>query len=136
MRVQTFPIEFLRKLESNYKVNIEDEFRKFELENPWTKSLTINAAMQEKIKLSCEELNVSISDLVGKTRKREITLLRQYLMDVFYVKYPVSLKSIGNQFGGRDHSTVLNAREVVSNLTETNDPLLSYYKSKLSYILD
>jgi chromosomal replication initiator protein len=136
MRVQTFPIEFLRKLESNYKVNIENEFRKFELENPWTKKLTINAAMQEQIRLACEELNVSISELIGKSRKREIAVLRQYLMDVFYVKYPVSLKSIGNQFGGRDHSTVINARSTISDLTETNDVLLAYYKSKLSHILN
>ena len=55
-----------------------------------------------------------------KTRKREIVIARQVAM-YFAKEYTnMSLKSIGNHFGGRDHSTVIHALTSVSDLMDTD----------------
>jgi len=135
MQTTTYPIEFLREIESKHKINIEADFIEFQVNNPWAEKLTINESIQKLIMECCLELNVSVSDLKSKIRTRELVLLRQYLMSYCYDKYPISLKSIGFHFGDRDHTTVIHARQQIENLRDTKDALLTYYETKLSGIL-
>ena len=55
-----------------------------------------------------------------RSRKREIVELRQIFMWLIKNKTTISLKKIGRQCGGRDHSTVINACGVVNDLADTN----------------
>ena len=56
----------------------------------------------------------------SKSRKRELVVARQVAM--FFAKEYTnhSLKSIGQHFGGRDHSTVIHAVQAVNDLMETD----------------
>jgi chromosomal replication initiator protein len=128
----SFPLSFLRGLETKYNVNIDLEYNEYLKENP---AMILDERMQSIIQQSCIILQMNITDLTGKSRQREYVLLRQLLMDYFYNKFPVSLRVIGLQFGGRDHSTVLHSRGQVENLRDTKDNLLAYYETKLVDLL-
>jgi len=71
-------------------------------------------------KFVSEYFAVTIEQMKDKTRKREIVIARQVAM-YFAKEYTnMSLKSIGNHFGGRDHSTVIHALTSVSDLMDTD----------------
>ena len=65
-----------------------------------------------------EVLDTTFEDLISKTRKRNIVQARQIAMHFAKQYTDSSLKSIGNAFGGRDHSTVIHACQTVLNLME------------------
>ncbi len=64
--------------------------------------------------------NVPQDDLKAKTRKKEIVIARQVAMYFSKDYTNHSLKSIGNHFGGRDHSTVIHAVQSVNDMIDTN----------------
>ena len=71
-------------------------------------------------KLVCDFYNVSYERLLTKTRKREVVLARQITM-YFAKKFTKqSLKTIGDHFGGFDHTTVIHSCQTVENLMETD----------------
>ncbi len=62
---------------------------------------------------------VSVESLKSKSRKRELVTARQAAM-YFIKKYTShSLKSIGQYFGGRDHSTVSHALQAIEDMLDT-----------------
>ena len=56
---------------------------------------------------------LTINDLIGPTRKREITVPRQVAMYLTREMTGMSLPQIGNVFGGRDHTTVMHSCKTV-----------------------
>jgi len=70
-------------------------------------------------KLVCEFFGIDQDRLQEKTKKREIVQVRQIAM-YFCRELDYTHKSIGLQFGGRDHSTVVHAIKSVNNLIETD----------------
>jgi chromosomal replication initiator protein len=78
-------------------------------------------------KLVCDYYHVAYDRLLTKTRKREVVLARQITM-YFAKKFTKqSLKTIGDHFGGFDHTTVIHSCQTVENLMETD----SEYKENL-----
>lgn len=60
------------------------------------------------------QTDVSVDLIKEKTRKSEIVIVR-FIMMYLMKKYTImSLKSIGEYFSGRDHSTVINGLDVVA----------------------
>jgi len=66
---------------------------------------------------------LTISDLTGPTRKREITVPRQIAMYLTREMTGMSLPQIGTVFGGRDHTTVLHSYKTVEAGMKTNPTL-------------
>ncbi len=64
----------------------------------------------------CELLEIPLSILVGKSRKQEIVFARQVAMYLIRDLTSASLKTIGNFFGGRDHTTVMHSVNTIENL--------------------
>ena len=56
-----------------------------------------------------EYYNVTVHDLIGKSRKAIYTLPRHIAMYLIKLKHDIPYKTIGSFFNNRDHSTVLNA---------------------------
>lgn len=69
--------------------------------------------------------NVSMDDLCGKCRKKEIVRPRQVAMYLLRKENNTSFPSIGSFFGGRDHTTAMHACEKVSKLLEHDEDLVS-----------
>ncbi|MCS7170145.1 MAG: chromosomal replication initiator protein DnaA [Candidatus Kapabacteria bacterium] len=56
---------------------------------------------------------LDVPTLTGKTRKREVAQARHLAMYLLRSWLKLSLKTIGDLFGGRDHTTVLHACETI-----------------------
>ena len=65
--------------------------------------------------------NVTLGEMIGPTRKREITIPRQVAIYLTREMTGMSLPQIGNVFGGRDHTTIMHSCKVMEN-TVREDP--------------
>lgn len=64
--------------------------------------------------------NVSIDELKGKKRVKEIVIPRQIAMYLCRELTDQSLPTIGREFGNRDHTTVMHAEVKIANLLAEN----------------
>lgn len=81
-----------------------------------SKEITIDTIQ----KMVCEYFDVSYDKLLQKTRKREIVQARQITMYLAKSFTKNSLKTIGEHFGGRDHTTVIHSCQTVKDLMDTD----------------
>ena len=63
---------------------------------------------------------LSIDDLTGSTRRREITVPRQIAVYLTRELTGMSLPQIGSAFGGRDHTTILHSCKTVEASIQDN----------------
>jgi chromosomal replication initiator protein len=70
--------------------------------------------------LVADHFSVPVDKLGGKTRKRQFVIARQLSMYLAKNLTDKSLKTIGEMFGGRDHSTVIYSIKTVQDLMETD----------------
>ncbi len=71
-------------------------------------------------KTVAEYFKVDLDSMKGKVKKREIVIPRQVAM-YFCKRYTqLTLAMIGENFGGRDHSTVIHALESVEDMMKTD----------------
>jgi chromosomal replication initiator protein len=66
------------------------------------------------IEAVCDRWDFSTEELYGKCRTQPLAFARQVAMTLIYENTSLSLVDIGTMFGGRDHSTVSYARDVVN----------------------
>lgn len=69
--------------------------------------------------------SVTVDDLKGNRRNREVTVPRQVAMFLSREILGLSLPKIGEQFGGRDHTTVIHSCDKITNLIKQNPGFLS-----------
>ncbi len=81
-----------------------------------SKEITIDAIQ----KMVCDYFDVPYEKLLQKTRKREIVQARQITMFLAKTFTKNSLKTIGEHFGGRDHTTVIHSCQTVKDLMDTD----------------
>ncbi len=97
--------------------------------NPPATKLT--ASPQTVISAVSEVLGVSIEDLKSTSRRREISMARQVAMYLMRQHTDLSLPKIGDEFGGKDHTTVIYSCEKIADL-QTNNPELAQTLRQLS----
>ena len=67
----------------------------------------IAASPEIILQVVSQELKISIEDLKGSSRRREISTARQIGMYLMRQHTDLSLPRIGEEFGGKDHTTVM-----------------------------
>ena len=77
-----------------------------------------------------DHFGVSIEDIVSKKRNKEIVIPRQVYMYLCRELTDVSLDNIGNNIGGKDHSTVMHGIEKIKEDINNNEEL----RNKISII--
>lgn len=90
-------------------------------------------------KTVADYFKVELEQMKGKVKKREIVIPRQTAM-YFCKRYTqLTLALIGENFGGRDHSTVIHALESVEDMMKTDanfknsvDELTKKFKSRIT----
>ncbi|RPH96211.1 chromosomal replication initiator protein DnaA [candidate division KSB1 bacterium] len=68
-----------------------------------------------------DHFHVPIESLRGKSRKKEIVFVRMIAMTLMTEWTNLSLKAIGNMFGGRDHTTVIHSRDTIQERKAAGD---------------
>ena len=63
--------------------------------------------------------NVTIADMIGQSRTKDIALARQVAMYLARELTELSLPSIGKAFGGRDHTTVIHSIRKIEEKFQT-----------------
>jgi chromosomal replication initiator protein len=75
------------------------------------------------VALVADKFKVTVDQLIGRDRSREIALPRQVAMYLLRRESNVSLPQIGEALGGRDHTTVMYAIQQIANKIETDSGL-------------
>jgi chromosomal replication initiator protein len=78
---------------------------------------------QDIVNLVSEFYNIAQEDLLNKGRKQEVAWARQVAMYLMRSELSLSYPSIGEKFGGRDHTTALHAFEKINKELEKNEKL-------------
>lgn len=67
------------------------------------------------IQVVCDYFKISINDISKQSRKREYAEPRQIAIYIMTRHTILSLKEISMLFNGRDHTTMIHSRDVVSD---------------------
>lgn len=82
-----------------------------------------------------EHYGIKLEDFSAKKRTKSIAFPRQVAMYLSREMTDSSLPKIGEEFGGRDHTTVIHAHEKITSLLKTDAILqddIKQIKTKLS----
>jgi hypothetical protein len=90
--------------------------------------------LQNRVKriqqITAKEMRVSVSDMVSQRRTALVALARQIAMWVCKEKTVHSYPDIGEQFGGRDHTTALHAWRKIERL-RYSDPEIALHIERI-----
>jgi chromosomal replication initiator protein len=87
----------------------------------------------KKIALSVAEFyHISIDDLLKQSRRKEYVKPRQVAMYLARKEMNSSFPTIGDFFGGRDHTTVMHGVEKIENILTSDESI----KQELDLIMD
>jgi hypothetical protein len=65
---------------------------------------------------------LTVEEIVSKNRQRTIALARMVSVYVARAEFGLSYPELGREFGGRDHTTMINAVSTVAEFITKNDP--------------
>ena len=108
----------------NITVDLAAEALKDIISSNQTKAITIDL-IQDVV---ANYYNLSIQELKSQRRTRNVAYPRQIAMYLSRKLTDMSLPKIGDEFGGRDHTTVIHAYEKISAALKTDDTLASAIK--------
>ncbi len=72
------------------------------------------------IKITAEQFNLNTEEILSKKRTQDIALARQTAMYFSRLLTDFSLPKIGDEFGGRDHTTVIHACKKIDSLLSSD----------------
>jgi len=82
-------------------------------------------------KTVAEYFKIRVADLSSKNRRQSITRPRQMAMCLARELTSHSFPEIGDAFGGRDHTTVMNACKRIAELKEADSKVAEDYSNLL-----
>ena len=80
----------------------------------------VEATPEVILTIIADTFDLSIEDLKSNSRRREISFARQIGMYLMRQHTDLSLPRIGEEFGGKDHTTVMYSCEKITQLQETD----------------
>jgi chromosomal replication initiator protein len=120
---------------SLYKTPVTVELTETALQdiiNTRQKNITVSTIINQ----TAANFNISPEDLLSKKRTQEIAFTRQVAMYICRMLTDLSLPKIGEEFGGRDHTTVLHSFKKIDLLIPNNNELKNRIELIRNNILD
>ncbi|MCH5166069.1 MAG: chromosomal replication initiator protein DnaA [Clostridiales bacterium] len=77
--------------------------------------------VDEIVDCTCKYFNAQKADVVGKKKNKEVVVPRQIAIYLINEFMNIPLTTIGEYFGGREHTTVMHARDKISAMV-SSDP--------------
>ena len=74
----------------------------------------------------CKYFNISKNDIVGKKKNKEIVEPRMICIYLICELLDLPLVAIGKKFGDRDHTTIMHARDEITEQIKTNNKIKVY----------
>ena len=71
----------------------------------------------------CQFYNISSKDLIGDKRKKELVTPRQIAIYIMREELKISYPTIGEELGGRDHTTAMHAYNKIHKEKEENEKI-------------
>ncbi len=102
---------------------------------------SINAEEPEQISAetiihaTCAHFSITKEELIGKNKRHEIVRARQICVYLLCDMLSLPLVTVGKEMGGRDHSTIIYARDKVADLMRVNDTILKEVNDIKSVVL-
>jgi chromosomal replication initiator protein len=96
-----------------------------------TKTITVDRIQR----VIAAHFDLRISDLTGPRRPKNIAEARQVAMYLVRTLTKLPLTQIGEEFGNRDHGTVIHACRVIDNRCRTEPPFKSLLETLASRVL-
>ncbi len=115
---------------SGKEINLESAERIIKDISPDNKKEAVT--VQKIVKIVANHYNLDAAAVLGKSRKKELALARSVAMYLAYDITKLPQSSIGNEFSGRDHSTVIYSLEKIRSEMES-DP---EFKKTIQYLKD
>ncbi|HAJ77832.1 MAG TPA: chromosomal replication initiator protein DnaA, partial [Clostridiales bacterium] len=109
-------VHFYAGIHCKHFASLEDA--ELALQDEVTEKEVISA--DDVINAVCKYYNVDIGDLTGKKKNKEIVDPRQMAIYLITELTDLPLTSIGTYFGGRDHTTIMHARDKITTEIKTN----------------
>jgi chromosomal replication initiator protein len=75
------------------------------------------------ISVCAKHFNIKTSDLCGKSRKKELVFARHITAYLLLTEINLPLEEVGHLIGGRDHTSIMHARDKVTKDFSTNPQL-------------
>ncbi|MFA6184563.1 MAG: chromosomal replication initiator protein DnaA [Candidatus Shapirobacteria bacterium] len=72
------------------------------------------------ISVCAKHFNIKTSDLCGKSRKKELVTARHITAYLLLTQINLPLEEVGHLLGGRDHTSIMHARDKITNDFSTN----------------
>lgn len=104
-------MELFKNDANSYNIRYGYRSIKRYVKNKETKELNIDYIKQ----VVAKEFNIKIDDLSSKARPKNIAYPRQIAMYLSRELTNLSLPKIGEEFGGRDHTTVMHACDKIKD---------------------
>ncbi len=101
----------------------------------------INVAEPEEVtpetivRATCAYFSISKEDLLGRNKRQEFVRARQICTYLMCEMLTLPLVTIGKEMGGKDHSTVIYARDKIADLMRVNDTILKEVNDIKSVVL-
>jgi chromosomal replication initiator protein len=124
----------LKSVSAMTGVNLTVELAKEFLKNILEVSQDSVVQIETIQKVVSEKYSTSIHDMKSKTRVSEVAFPRQIAIYLSCTMTERSTTEIGKAFGGRDHTTVIHARNKIKDLLEKDIILLGSIKEMTEQI--
>lgn len=131
----------IRELEGNLKkVKIFSELQGLQIDYDLVKKLLANhethstISVEDIMKLVADHFGVKITDLKSSTRAKPIVVPRQICMYLIKKFLDKSYTDIGKAFGGKDHTTVMNAISRVKTLQSNDQDMFKHIEELETHI--
>ena len=108
--------------------NITVEIVQQQLSNLYSAPGTGNISIENILKVVAENYQITVSDLKGKKRDNKCVIPRFIALYIAREMTEYSFSELGNEFGGRDHSTIMNGYNKISEKIKSDPSLLKKIK--------
>lgn len=91
---------------------------KFLLSSLEAQSIHRSVSPQQIIDAATQFYSINTADIIGQSREKKFSLPRQIIMHLMRKELSMSYPAIGNELGGRDHTTAMHADNKINNEME------------------